>query len=115
MIYNNSLKIEATMSRRRIPPTTRPTHIPNFSAQNLNSSLNPDSEIILPKHVPFPCGAANKSELLNEFIIFIFTLIAASSQFVHLYRSVWWFPDSYTKYTVVTFTMNENIRIKMQI
>lgn len=87
------------MSRRRIPPTSRPTPIPSFQAQN--TSQNESSEPII-KHLQFVTSFSQKNEIVNEFILFIFTLIAASSQFVHLYRSVWWFPDSYTNYTVVS-------------
>jgi hypothetical protein len=88
------------MSRRRIPPTSRPTPIPTFQAQN--TSQNESAEPII-KHLQFvQSGFSQKNEIVNEFILFIFTLIAASSQFVHLYRSVWWFPDSYTNYTVVS-------------
>lgn len=88
------------MSRRRIPPTTRPTPIPTFQTQNsnMNSEFN---EPIHPKHFPFP-SIFSKNELGNELLLAIFSIIAASSQFVHLYRSVWWFQDSYTNYTVVS-------------
>lgn len=87
------------MSRRRIPTSTRPTPIPTFQT---NSSQNESTEPII-KHLQFvQSGFSQKNEIVNEFILFIFTLIAAASQFVHLYRSVWWFPDSYTNYTVVS-------------
>lgn len=91
------------MSRRRIPPTSRPTPIPTFQAHN--ASLNNEFAEPVIKHVQFiQTNFSQKHEIANEFIIFIFTAIAASSQFVHLYRSVWWFQDSYTNYTVVRIT-----------
>lgn len=90
------------MSRRRIPPTSRPTPIPTFATQNAANSEFSEPVI---KHIQFiqSQSFSQKNEIVNEAIIFIFSLIAASSQFVHLYRSVWWFADSYTNYTVVSF------------
>lgn len=97
------------MSRRRIPPTSRPTPIPTFQTQNVTQNEFSDPII---KHVQFVQSNSRKNEILNEFMIFMFTLIAASSQFVHLYRSVWWFPDSYTNYTVVSFHLVSFIKIE---
>lgn len=54
----------------------------------------------LPKHIPFP-DVPSSSEIFNEFYIFLFSLIAAGAQFMHLYRTVWWLPDSYTNHTIV--------------
>lgn len=53
-----------------------------------------------PKHLRFPDVPYN-SELLNEFIIFAYTAVAAAMQFLHLYRTVWWLPDSNTSQTMV--------------
>lgn len=89
------------MSRRRIPLTSRPTPIPSFQTQNSSQSQNEFSDPVI-KHVKFIQTNSQKNEILNEFIIFMLSLIAASSQFIHLYRSVWWFPDSNTNYTVVS-------------
>lgn len=55
----------------------------------------------LPKHIPFP-DVPTSSEILNEFYIFLFSLIATGAQFMHLYRTVWWLPDSYTNHTIVS-------------
>ena len=76
---------------------------------------------LFPKHAPFPnfperlvgiqitmrlnylqINLSFRSEILNEFLLFAFTVISASSQFIHLYRTTWWFQDSYTKSTVVS-------------
>lgn len=54
-----------------------------------------------PKHVPFP-NVEHSSELVNEFLIFGFTIIASATQFLHLYRTVWWLPNSYTRQAVVS-------------
>lgn len=89
------------MSRRRIPPTSRPTPS-SFTPQN--SSLNNEfNEPVIPKHIAFiqTTFSHHDNEILSEFIIFVFTIIAASSQFVHLYRSVWWHAESYNNYSMV--------------
>lgn len=93
------------MSRRRIPPTSRPTP-PSF--QPASSPLNNEfNEPIIPKHIAFIQSnfMQGDNEILCEFIMFMFTIIAASSQFVHLYRSVWWYQESYTNYSMVSLKL----------
>lgn len=53
-----------------------------------------------PKHVRFP-DVPYHSELLNELMMFAYTIIAAAMQFMHLYRTVWWLPESNTNQTMV--------------
>lgn len=55
---------------------------------------------IQPKHIRFPDVPYN-SELVNELMIFAYTLIATAMQFLHLYRSVWWLPESNTNQAMV--------------
>lgn len=99
---NKSTNFFIKMSRRRIPPTSRPTP-PSF--QTASSPLNNEfNEPVIPKHIAFIQTNFTKgeNEILCEFIMFMFTMIAASSQFVHLYRSVWWYQESYTNYSMVS-------------
>lgn len=53
-----------------------------------------------PKHIRFP-DVPYSSELVNELMIFMYTMIATAMQFLHLYRTVWWLPDSNTSQTMV--------------
>lgn len=53
-----------------------------------------------PKHIRFP-DVPYSSELTNELMIFLYTMIATAMQFLHLYRTVWWLPDSNTSQTMV--------------
>lgn len=53
-----------------------------------------------PKHIPFP-DVPQQSEIVCEMVMFLYTGLAASAQFLHLYRSVWWLPESNTKHIVV--------------
>lgn len=56
------------------------------------------------KHIPFPSQASQfQSDLINEWLLFAFSFWAAGLQFLHLYRTVWWLPDSYTNQTMVKF------------
>lgn len=63
-----------------------------------------------PKHVRFP-DVPYHSELLNELMMFAYTIIAAAMQFMHLYRTVWWLPESNTNQTMVSYPSELN-RIK---
>lgn len=53
-----------------------------------------------PKHIPFP-EVPQSSELINELLMFGYTVLATSLQFLHLYRTVWWLPESHTRYAMV--------------
>lgn len=53
-----------------------------------------------PKHLRFP-DASLQSELLNELIMFAFAVLATAMQFLHLYRTVWWLPESHTSQSMV--------------
>lgn len=55
----------------------------------------------MPKHIPFP-DFPGSSELINELIMFLFITFAAAMQFINLYRTMWWVPESNTTRTVVS-------------
>lgn len=53
-----------------------------------------------PKHLRFP-DVSFHSEVLNELVMFAYAVIATAMQFLHLYRTVWWLPESHTSQTMV--------------
>lgn len=55
-----------------------------------------------PKHFPFPNTPVD-DDLFFEALMFCFTITGAALQFLHLYRSVWWLPHSYTNQAMVNF------------
>lgn len=116
-----------TVTNRRVPRPTKsnPSSTPQFNAQtqstsssNTDISNNSDDNnqyntpiyAPLPKHVGFPV-IPNSSEILNELILFAFTLLAGATQFMHLYRTVWWFPDSYVNSTLNLFLIDKYLVI----
>lgn len=52
-----------------------------------------------PKHFPFP-NVPIESNFIFEISMFAFTLICTCLQFMHLYRTVWWLPNSFTNQAV---------------
>lgn len=54
-----------------------------------------------PKHFPFPNTPVD-DDLFFEALMFCFTITGTALQFLHLYRSVWWLPHSYTNQAMVT-------------
>lgn len=52
-----------------------------------------------PKHFPFP-NIMSDNELVFEFLISVFSICAGGLQLLHLYRTVWWLPHSYTNQAV---------------
>lgn len=65
-----------------------------------------------PKHIPFP-DVPQSSEMLNELLMFGYTALATSLQFLHLYRTVWWLPESHTKYAVVKTSCYLDLQISL--
>lgn len=57
-----------------------------------------------PKHFPFPNTPVD-DDLVFEIFMFCFTMLAAALQFLHLYRSVWWLPHSYTNQAMVIYVL----------
>lgn len=55
-----------------------------------------------PKHYPFPNTPVD-NDLVFEALMFCYTITAASLQFLHLYRSVWWLPHSYNNHAMVIY------------
>lgn len=79
-------------NRRFARPAART--LPPPVVQNLTSVGEKTATFAaLPKHAPFP-DISHPPEFINELIMFIFVAIAASSQFLHLYRTGWWLEDS---------------------
>lgn len=84
-------------------------HTSSTSANSLQTNASGQSSIATtstmafvpqPKHIRFP-DVPYQSELLNELMIFSYTFLAAAMQFLHLYRTVWWLPESNTDQTMV--------------
>lgn len=73
-----------------------------------------NSKVMSPKHIPIP-HIPQESAIVFETYMFAFTTVASFLQFLHLYRSVWWLPQSYTRYTMVrtciSFDYNSVLRI----
>lgn len=63
-----------------------------------------------PKHIKFP-NTPIDSDLEFEFTMFAFSVISASLQFLHLYRSVWWLPNSYTNHAMNFYLIDVNLYI----
>ncbi|ENN72663.1 hypothetical protein HUJ04_006712 [Dendroctonus ponderosae] len=64
----------------------------------------------LPKHFPFPISS-NSSDLIFDVILVLYAIVAAALQFLYLYRSVWWLPNSYTQSTMNFYLIDPNLVI----
>ncbi|CAH0559659.1 unnamed protein product [Brassicogethes aeneus] len=97
---------------RRIPRTIRnpmPTMISNYTNDMQSNrystvggglpTLPPMEQPPAPKHIPFP-NIPVENELIFESVMCFFTIVCTFLQYLHLYRSVWWLPHSYTNNAV---------------
>lgn len=80
-------------------PRISPTGPPSGS---LGTDTKMSDGILQPKHIPFPY-IPQDSELLFEIMNFIFTLVATGLQFLNLYRTAWWLPQSYNNQAMVSY------------
>ncbi|KAJ6623583.1 Transmembrane protein [Pseudolycoriella hygida] len=87
----------------------------------LNSTNNTESENVYNcppiKHVPFPRSTSYylQSEITDEFLQFAFSFLAASFQFLHLYRTVWWLPDTHMHQTVNFHLIDKSVALFLLI
>lgn len=61
---------------------------------------------LAPKHVPIPTIPAD-GQLLFEALSLGTSLVAASLQLLNLYRTVWWLPQSYNEYSMVSLDFRD--------
>ncbi|XP_037955343.1 transmembrane protein 39A [Teleopsis dalmanni] len=69
------------------------------TAKKVSTSGAGNSFIPMPKHIPFP-DCSGSSEIVNELILFLFISCCSAMQFINIYRTLWWLPDSYINHTV---------------
>nr|CAD7392022.1 unnamed protein product [Timema cristinae] len=74
-------------------------------SQGQTTPDTPASRIISPKHIPIP-SVPHDGSVMFEVVMFMFTATASFLQFLHLYRTVWWLPQSYTKYAMNFYLMD---------
>ncbi|KAJ2951261.1 hypothetical protein O0L34_g5663 [Tuta absoluta] len=74
----------------------RPARIsPSSNTVNSSAEVKVSDGPVAPKHIPFPY-IPQDGELLFEAMTFVFTLVATGLQFLNLYRTSWWLPQSHT-------------------
>ena len=56
---------------------------------------------LAPKHVPIPTIPVD-GQLMFEVMSLATSLVAASLQLLNLYKTVWWLPQSYNEYSMVS-------------
>jgi hypothetical protein len=61
-----------------------------------------------PKHFPFPNTPVD-DDLFFESLMFLFTAVSGGLQFLHLYRTVWWLPHSYTRQAMNFYLIDLNL------
>ncbi|XP_014260397.1 transmembrane protein 39A-A isoform X2 [Cimex lectularius] len=71
---------------------------PSDDKSKVNGQMD-GSKVVSPKHMPMP-SLPQDGNITFEVIMFFFTCAVTFLQFLHLYRSVWWLPNSYTKFAM---------------
>lgn len=102
-----------TSGNRRLTRTSRSTSSPlnadfakcSFPSTSTSQTTGQCDIPWTPRHIPFP-DIPQDSDLLFEFITFVFTSLAAAAQFLNLYRTVFWLPHSFTSHAMVIIIIN---------
>ncbi|KAL1509443.1 hypothetical protein ABEB36_004178 [Hypothenemus hampei] len=68
----------------------------------------------LPKHFPFPSPPTD-SDFFFDFVMALFAITGAGLQFLYLYRSVWWLPNSYTSTAMNFYLIDPNLAVLIVI
>nr|CAD7423439.1 unnamed protein product [Timema monikensis] len=102
-----SLARSSTSRQPPPPPNTLPLSedVHKSRSQGQTTPDTPASRIISPKHIPIP-SVPHDGSVMFEVVMFMFTATASFLQFLHLYRTVWWLPQSYTKYAMNFYLMD---------
>ncbi|XP_046403849.1 transmembrane protein 39A isoform X1 [Ischnura elegans] len=79
-------------------PSSDDSHKSKSTCQGTESAST-GCRAISPKHIPIP-NIPRDSDMIFEILMFAYTGIASFIQFLHLYRSVWWLPQSYNRYAM---------------
>ena len=80
----------------------------SFSSGNGNGADDKKSgdplgvRLLAPKHVPIPSIPVD-GQLMFEALSLATSIIAACLQLLHLYRTIWWLPQSYNEYSMVSY------------
>nr|CAD7195490.1 unnamed protein product [Timema douglasi] len=102
-----SLARSCTSRQPPPPPNTLPLSEDAHKSRSPGQTTpdTPASRIISPKHIPIP-SVPHDGSVMFEVVMFMFTATASFLQFLHLYRTVWWLPQSYTKYAMNFYLMD---------
>lgn len=99
---------------RRLPRSIRndPSMIPGFMGENRFASFGnrtptvpPLEQPSAPKHFPSP-NIPIDGDFFFEFLMFFFSTVSSALQFIHLYHTVWWTPNSHMSQAVVSRFFN---------
>ena len=78
--------------------TSEPSSTSNSNSINFTEASNSDSTT--PKHISISYPSSDHA-LVYETVVLVFSFSAFSLQLLHLYRTVWWLPQSYTQFALV--------------
>ena len=80
--------------------SSQPTETSNSGSASSSRCPNPQSSQMSTKHLCITFPPADH-KLLHETVFLLFSVCAFFLQLLHLYRTVWWLPQSYTHHAVV--------------
>ncbi|XP_033216276.1 transmembrane protein 39A isoform X2 [Belonocnema kinseyi] len=94
---------------------------PNIGGTNSSSAIGNGADekksvdsiggrLLAPKHVPIPTIPVD-GQLMFEALSLATSIIAACLQLLHLYRTVWWLPQSYNEYTMNFYLIDPHLLI----
>ncbi|KRZ23211.1 Transmembrane protein 39A [Trichinella pseudospiralis] len=61
---------------------------------------NEQENVLLPQHPVFPDISMVQGELFFECTLFLYSVLVLFLQYLNLYKSLWWLPNSYTQHAL---------------
>uniref|UniRef100_A0A915M3B7 Transmembrane protein n=1 Tax=Meloidogyne javanica TaxID=6303 RepID=A0A915M3B7_MELJA len=65
---------------------------------------------VISMHKPWPDLQLNQSKLFFECTLFLYSVLALFLQYLNLYKTLWWLPKSYWHYSLLSVSLDKNIR-----
>ncbi|KAH9497631.1 transmembrane protein 39A [Dermatophagoides farinae] len=84
-----------------LPPRGRNSSklAPKYTYETTTERIEPNSVFTPPDHVELP-ELSDENELLYEMQTIVIFVIAMSTQYLNLFRTFWWMPDTYRRYAM---------------
>jgi hypothetical protein len=67
--------------------------------------------VVVPRYTDIPTD----SNLFFELLLFIYCVVALGLQYINIYRTIWWIPNSYNNYAMSFYLVDTNLILFLSV